>query len=113
MRIILIGNPRALVAEATLWRRTTHFAHWISTNSSEEHNQNNQKRIYSWLHKSYYASSPVAWSTVKHSCVPTLLMVMNDLGGKTVSSKGDDKSKNNVLWLTLYASQMEKQLFQR
>lgn len=95
------GSTDSTQSLIVLWRKATHFSHWISTRSSEENDQY-QKRIYTWLHKSYFAFSPLALSALKHTCVPTLAMVMNDLDGKTVSGEDDENSSNNLSWLALH-----------
>eukprot|EP00804_Cyclotella_cryptica_P023993 CCRYP_010090-RA/>CCRYP_010090-RA protein AED:0.37 eAED:0.37 QI:0/-1/0/1/-1/1/1/0/970 len=86
----------------SLWRRVTHFAHLLSTNSHDQADKEDQKQLHSWIRKSYYAFSPLSWSRLKHSCVPTMLMAMNDSICKMSSNKNGTQKRKNLSWLALH-----------
>lgn len=92
-------SDSSIQSAITLWRRATHISHWLSSSSSEQQ-QSLHIRFHSKMNKSYYAFLPLSLSKLKHSCAPTLLMVMND---GSVAAKTENEHDNKLAWLTLHS----------
>ena len=84
----------------TIWRRATHFSHWISTSSPDQH-IGIQEKVSFMVKKSFFAFCLLPFSKMKHSCVPTLIMTIDSDHGST-NAQEQCRSGYNLSWLALH-----------